>query len=58
MIEEPKLIPEPSEAPQEIKVVPRDSSKVLKVRSTLSTSEKTKIRTFLRENQDFFTWKH
>ena len=50
MIDELEPILEPSEVPQEIKVVPRDSSKVLKIGSVLSALEKTKITTFLREN--------
>ena len=43
MIDEPELVLEPSEVPQEIEVVLRDPSKVLKIGSALSTSEKTKI---------------
>ena len=43
MIDEPELVLEPSEVPQEIEVVLRDPSKVLKISSALSTSEKTKI---------------
>ena len=37
MIDEPELIPEPSEAPQGIEVVLGDSSKVLKIGSALDT---------------------
>ena len=58
MIDEPKSIPEPSELPQEIEVIPGDLSKVLKIGSALLASEKTKITDFLRENQDVFAWKH
>ena len=58
MIDEPELVLEPSEVPQEIEVVLGDPSKVLKIGSTLSTSEKTKIINFLRKNQDFFASKH
>ena len=58
MIDEPKPILEPSEAQQDIEIILGDPSKVLKIRSTLSTLEKTKITTFLRENRDVFAWKH
>ena len=58
MIKEPKPVPELLKTPQEIKVVLRDPSKVLKIGSALLTPEKTKITNFLRENQDVFTWKH
>jgi len=58
MIDEPEPIPEPLEAPQDIEIILGDPSKVLKIRSALSTLEKTKITTFLRENQDVFAWKH
>ena len=30
----------------------------MKIGSTLLASEKTKIKNFLRENQDVFAWKH
>ena len=53
MIEEPKLVLELSKVPQEIKVVPRDLSKVLKIGSALSASEKTKITDFLRGTKTF-----
>ena len=58
MINEPEPIPEPSETPQEVEIVPGDWSKVLKIRTTHLTSEKEKMISFLRINQDFFTWKH
>ena len=58
MIEKPEPIPESSEVPQEIEIVPRGPSKVLKIGSTLSTSEKMRITNFPRENQDVFAWKH
>ena len=58
MIDKPEPVPEPSEVPQEVKVIHRDPSKVLKIGSSLSASEKTKITKFLKENQDTFTWKH
>ena len=58
MIGEPKPISKPSEVSQDIEVIPRDASKVLKIGSALSAAEKTKITTLLRENQDVFTWKH
>ena len=50
MIDEPKPVPEPLEVPKEIEVVPGDPSKVLKIESTFSTSEKKKITNFLKEN--------
>ena len=50
MIGELEPILELLEVPQEVEIVPRDSSKVLKIGSTLSTSERTKITNFLREN--------
>jgi len=50
MIDEPKLVLEPSEVPQKIEVNPGDPSKVLKIGSGLSTSEKTRIINFLRDN--------
>ena len=54
MINEPKTIPEPSETPQEVEIVPGDSTKVLKIGSALPTLEKEKMVSFLRENQDVF----
>ena len=57
MKDEPNPILKPSEAPQDIDIIQGDPSKVLKIRSTLSTFEKMKITTFLRENQDVFAWK-
>ena len=53
MIDEPKPILELSKVPQEIKVVLRDPSKVLKIDSALSTLEKTKITDFLRGTKTF-----
>ena len=58
IIDEPEPVPELSEVPQEIEVVPRDPSKVLKIGSTLLASEKMKITNFLRENQEVFAWKY
>ena len=58
MIDESELVPKPTEVPQEVEVIFRDSSKVLKIGSAFSTLEKMKITNFLRENQDVFTWKH
>ena len=58
MINEPKPIPEPSETPQEVEIVPGDSTKMLKIGSTLPTAEKEKMISFLRANQDVFAWKH
>ena len=54
MIDELEPVPEPSKVSQEIEVVPGDPSKVLKISSALSASEKMKITNFLRENQDIF----
>ena len=51
-------IPEPSETPQEVEIVPGDSTKVLKIASALLTIEKEKMISFLRANQDVFAWKH
>ena len=50
--------PKPSETPQEVKIVPGDSTKVLKIGTALLTSEKEKMISFLRANQDVFAWKH
>ena len=58
MIDKLEPVLEPSEVPQDIKVVLRDLTKVLKIGSALSTPEKTKITNFLRENKDIFVWKH
>ena len=58
MIDELEQILKPSETPQKVEIVPGDPSKVLKIGSALSASEKMKLTTFLRENQDVFTWKH
>ena len=58
VINEPEPIPEPSKIPQKVEIVPGDSTKVLKIKTTLPTSEKEKMISFLRENQDVFTWKH
>ena len=58
MINEPKTIPEPSETPQEVEIVPGDSTKMLKIGSTLPTPEKEKMISFLKANQDVFFWKH
>lgn len=58
MIGEPKPISKPSEVSQDIKVVLRDPSKVLKIGSAFSAAKKTKITTLQRQNQDVFTWKH
>ena len=58
VINEPKPIPKPSETPQEVEIIPRDSSRVLKIGTTLPTAEKEKMISFLRANQDVFTWRH
>ena len=54
----PEPIPKTSETPQEVEIVLGDSAKVLKIGSALSTLEKKKMISFLRENQDVFAWKH
>ena len=58
MIDKPEPALEPSEEPQEVEVILRDLSKVLKIGLALSTTKKTKITNSLIENQDVFTWKH
>ena len=54
VINELKPIPEPSETPQEVEIVPGDSMKVLKIGSALPTLEKEKMIFFLTANQDVF----
>ena len=58
VINEPKPIPKPSETPQEVDIIPGDSMKVLKIETALPASEKEKIISFLKANQDVFSWKH
>ena len=58
MINELEPILEPSKTPQGVEVVPGDSSKVLKIGSTVLTLEKEKMISLLRANQDVFAWKH
>ena len=58
MINELEPILELSKTPQEIKIVLGDSTKVLKIGTVLPTSEKEKMISFLRANQDVFSWKH
>jgi len=55
VINEPEPIPESSKTPQEVEIVPGDSTKVLKIKTTLLTSEKEKMISFLKANQDVFT---
>ena len=50
VINEPEPIPEPSETPQEVEIFLRDSTKVLKIETTLLTLEKEKMISFLRAN--------
>ena len=50
MINEPKPISEPLETPQEVEIVSGDSTKVLKIGSTLPALEKEKMVSFLRAN--------
>ena len=54
VINEPEPIPEPLETPQEVEIIPGNSTKVLKIETALLTSEKEKMISFLRANQDFF----
>ena len=58
VINEPEPIPEPSETQQEVEIVTRDLTKVLKIRSALPTLEKEKMVSFLRANQNVIPWKH
>ena len=58
VINEPEPTAKPSETPQEVVIVTRDLTKVLKIRSALPTLEKEKMVSFLRANQDVFSWKH
>ena len=54
VINELEPIPELLETPQEVKIILRDLTKVLKIGTALLTSEKEKMISFLRENQDVF----
>ena len=58
MINELEPIPEPSETPQGVEIVLRDSTKILKIEMALPAPEKEKMISFLRANQDVFAWKH
>ena len=58
VINEPEPIPELSETPQEVEIVPGDSTKVLKIGTTLPTSEEEKNDLFLKGKPDVFTWKY
>ena len=58
VINEPEPIPELPKTPQEVEIVPGDSTKVLKIGTTLPNFEKEKMISFLKANQDVFTWKH
>ena len=58
VINEPEPIPKSSETPQEVEIVPGDSTKVLKIGPTFLTPKKEKMISFLRANQDGFAWKH
>ena len=57
VINELEPIPRPSEIPQEVEIKLGDSTKVLKIGTTIPTSEKEKKISFLRANQDVFAWK-
>ena len=54
VINEPEPIPELSETPQEVEIVPGDSTKVLKIEIALLNLEKEKMISFLKANQDVF----
>ena len=58
VINEPEPIPKPSKTPQEVKIILGDLTKILKIRTTLPAFEKEKMISFLKANQDVFTWKH
>ena len=58
MINEPKPIPKLSKTPQEVEIIPADLTKELKIGTALLASEKEKMISFLRANQDVFAWKH
>ena len=58
VINEPEPILELSETPQEVEIILEDSTKVLKIEIALLTSEKEKMISFVKANQDVFTWKH
>ena len=53
VINEPEPIPKPSETPQEVEIVPGDSTKLLKIGTALQTSKNEEMI-----SQDFFAWKH
>ena len=50
VINETELIPESTKTPQEAEIVPRDSTKVLKIGSAFPTLGKEKMISFLRSN--------
>ena len=50
VINEPEPIPELLETPQEVKIIPGDSTKVLKIGTALPALEKEKMISFLRAN--------
>ena len=54
VINKPKPIPELSETPQEVEIVLRDSTKMLRIGSAFPTPEKEKMISFLKANQDVF----
>ena len=58
VINELEPILESSKTPQEVEIVLGDSMKVLKIGSALPTLEKEKMISFLRANQDVFSWKN
>ena len=58
VINEPEPIPELLKTPQKVEIVPGDSTKVSKIGTTLPNSEKEKMISFLKANQDVFAWKH
>ena len=58
MIDELGSTSNPEETLQDVEIIPGDPSKVTKIGSTLWALDKTKITTFLKENQDVFAWNH
>ena len=58
VINELEPILESSKTPQEVEIVLGDSMKVLKIGSALPTLEKETMISFLRANQDVFSWKN
>ena len=53
VINEPEPILELSEIPQEVEIIPGDSTKVLKIKTTLPTPKKEKMIPFYRQTKMF-----